>query len=275
MEITSELLWRLAAFAALGLATGFLSGLFGIGGGIIRIPLFIYLLPLFGVGHAVLMHVAIGTSMALIAPTSAMATRKQMRLGNLDVAYYKTWAIGVLGGVLVGMCLFPYVSAEMLKVIFAVYMVGVGCYVGFVKDSVVIASEAPLGVLKALVSAAIGCCAALTGTGGGALVTPVMKAFSYPLKRAIALASASGLVIGVVATIAVIYQGWHAPDRPSYCLGYIDLIIFLAMLPTTLLATPVGATVGNWMDQTWLKRVYTVLLFLVAADIIWKLYRTA
>ena len=99
----------------------------------------------------------------------------------------------------------------------------VGCYVGFVKDSVVIAHEPPRGLLKITVSAVIGSCAALTGTGGGALVTPTLKAFGEPLNRAIALSSATGLVIGAVGIVAVAIQGHGIPNRPPYCLGYIDL----------------------------------------------------
>lgn len=271
MDVTSELLLRIGAFALLGVVTGFLSGLFGIGGGIVRIPLFIFLFPLLGVAHEVLMHVAIGTSVALVVPTAIVATRKQINLGNLDVAYYKTWAIGVFIGVLIGMSLLPLVSTEVLKWIFVVFLLVVGCYVGFVKETVVIAKQPPDGSAKLMVSSAIGCCAALTGTGGGALTTPTVKAFGYPLHRAIALASASGLVIGSVGTVSVIAQGWNAAGRPSSCLGYIDVVIFLAMLPTTLIATPLGTGVSNSMNKSWLRRIYTVLIFLIAADMIWKL----
>ncbi len=271
MGESGEILLRLGAFAALGLGAGFLSGLFGIGGGIVRIPLFMLLFPMFGVGDTVLMHMAIGTSVALIMPTALVATRRQIRLGNLDLDYYKTWAVGIFIGVLIGMMALPYVSTIVLKVIFTVYILAVGCYVGFVKDSVVIAHQPPRGLLKIAVSTVIGCCAALTGTGGGALVTPALKAFGEPLNRAIALASATGLVIGAVGTVAILIQGHGAADRPPYCLGYIDLPVFFMMLPTTLIATPIGAGVSNSMNKTLLRRIYTVLLFVVAADMIWKL----
>ena len=87
-----EIVQRIGAFALAGLASGFSSGLFGIGGGIVRIPIFVYLLPLFGVPSPVLMHVALGTSMALILPSALASTRKQVALGNLDLAFFRTWA---------------------------------------------------------------------------------------------------------------------------------------------------------------------------------------
>ena len=247
---------RIGVFALVGLGSGFVSGLFGIGGGIVRIPLFVYLLPLFGVAQSVMMHVAVGTSMAL---------------GNLDLAFFRTWAVGILIGVLVGTALLPYASTELLQVIFAIFMVTVGVYEGFLKDRLVFARTPPQGAKKVGVASAIGCLAALTGTGGGTMATPILQAFSMKMQAAIAVSSATGLVSGVVATIGAIVGGWHALGLPSYSLGYVDLAIFAAMMPTIMIAAPVGVRVGHMLSETWLRRVYTVLLFVIAADLIRKL----
>jgi uncharacterized membrane protein len=133
---------RIGVFALVGVGSGFVSGLFGIGGGIVRIPLFVYLLPLFGVAHSVMMHVAVGTSMALVLPSAIASTRKQLALGNLDLSFFRTWAVGILIGVLIGTALLPYASTELLQVIFALFMVTVGIYEGFLKDRLVIARAA-------------------------------------------------------------------------------------------------------------------------------------
>lgn len=167
---------RIGVFALVGLGSGFVSGLFGIGGGIVRIPLFVYLLPLFGVAQSVMMHVAVGTSMAL---------------GNLDLAFFRTWAVGILIGVLVGTALLPYASTELLQVIFAIFMVTVGVYEGFLKDRLVFARTPPQGAKKVGVASAIGCLAALTGTGGGTMATPILQAFSMKMQAAIAVSSAT------------------------------------------------------------------------------------
>ena len=247
---------RIGVFALVGLGSGFVSGLFGIGGGIVRIPLFVYLLPLFGVAQSVMMHVAVGTSMAL---------------GNLDLAFFRTWAVGILIGVLVGTALLPYASTELLQVIFAIFMVTVGVYEGFLKDHLVFARTPPQGAKKVGVASAIGCLAALTGTGGGTMATPILQAFSMKMQAAIAVSSATGVVSGAVATIGAIVGGWHALGLPSYSLGYVDLAIFAAMMPTIMIAAPVGVRVGHMLSETWLRRVYTVLLFVIAADLIRKL----
>ena len=242
---------RIGVFALVGLASGFASGLFGIGGGIVRIPLFVYLLPLFGVAHSVMMHVAVGTSMALVLPSAIASTRKQLALGNL--------------------ALLPFASTELLQVIFALFMVTVGVYEGFLKDRLVIARVPPQGATKLGVASAIGCLAALTGTGGGTLATPILQAFSMRMEAAIATSSATGLVTGVVATIGAVVGGWHALGLPAYSLGYVDLAIFAAMMPTIMIAAPMGVRVGHRLSETWLRRIYTVLLFVIAIDLIRKL----
>jgi uncharacterized membrane protein YfcA len=262
---------RIGVFALVGLTSGFASGLFGIGGGIVRIPLFVYLLPLFGVAHSVMMHVAVGTSMALVLPSAIASTRKQLALGNLDLSFFRTWAVGILIGVLIGTALLPYASTELLQVIFALFMVTVGIYEGFLKDRLVIARAPPQGVAKIGVASAIGCLAALTGTGGGTLATPVLQAFSISMEAAIATSSATGLVTGVVATTGAVVGGWHVLGLPAYSLGYVDLAIFAAMMPTIMIAAPLGVRFGHMLSETWLRRIYTVLLFVIAVDLIRKL----
>jgi uncharacterized membrane protein YfcA len=266
-----ELAARILVFAVAGLASGFVSGLFGVGGGIVRVPLFVYLLPLFGVPHPVLMHVAVGTSIALVLPSALASTRKQLALGNLDLAFFRTWALGVFAGVLIGIALLPFVSTESLQAIFAAFMVAIGVYEGFLKDRLKVADAAPQGVVKLAVAAAIGIVAAMTGTGGGAITTPTLQAFSVRLQSAIATASATGIVTGSVATIGAVANGWHARDLPAYSLGYIDLAVFAAMMPTILLAAPVGVRAGRRLGETWLHRVYTALLFVIAFDLVRKL----
>jgi uncharacterized protein len=262
---------HVVAFALVGLASGFVSGLFGVGGGIVRIPIFVYLLPLFGVAHQVMMHVAVGTSVALVIPSAIASTRKQLALGNFDLKFFRTWGLGIFGGVLLGVALLPWVSTEVLQAIFAAFMAAVGIYEGFLKDRIVAAPEPPRGAVKLAMAAVIGCVAALTGTAGGTMTTPALQAFSMRMESAIATASATGLVTGTVATIGAVVGGWRAQDLPAYSLGYVDLTIFLAMMPTILIAAPIGVRTGQGLSEAWLRRIYTVLVLVIALDLVRKL----
>ena len=263
---------RVVAFVLVGLASGFLSGLFGIGGGIVRIPIFLYLLPLFGVAHSLVMHVSVGTSMALIIPSAVEATRKQIRLGNLDLKFFRIWAVGIFVGALIGNVLLPHISTEILMAIFALYLFVVGIYEGFAKGRVT-AKATPHAAAYLSAASATGCVAALTGTAGGTLTTPVLQAFGVPIKSAIAIASATGLVTGSIGSIGAILAGWPVRSLPPYSLGYIDGIIFVAMLPAILFSAPIGVRTQRFLSETWLRRAYTLMIFVSAADLLLKLMR--
>jgi uncharacterized membrane protein YfcA len=267
-----ELLLRAVAFVLVGLASGFLSGLFGIGGGIVRVPIFLYLLPLFGVAHSLVMHVSVGTSMALIIPSAVAASRKQIRLGNLDLKFFRIWAVGVFVGALIGSVLLPHISTDILMAIFALYLLVVGIYEGFAKGHVM-AKAMPHTAADLGVASAIGCVATLTGTAGGTLTTPVLQAFGVALKSAVAIGSATGLVTGSMGSIGAIVAGWHARGLPPYSLGYIDGVIFVAMLPAIMFSAPIGIRTQRLLSETWLRRAYTVMLFVSATDLLLKLMR--
>ena len=98
------------------------------------------------------------------------------------------------------------------------------------------------------------------------MAMPILQAFSMKMQAAIAVSSATGLVSGAVATIGAIVGGWHALGLPSYSLGYVDLAIFAAMMPTIMIAAPVGVRVGHMLSEPWLRRVYTVMLFVNSVE---------
>lgn len=266
-----DLVVRIVIFAVVGLISGFISGLFGVGGGTVRVPIFIYLFPWIGVAHAVMMHVATATSMSLIVPSAITSTRKQYALGNLDVEFYKTWAIGLFIGVVIGAVLLPYGSTEILQTIFAVYIILVGFYTAFGHGRFIFGMEPPKGAKKIGIAAIVGLVAALTGTGGGTLTTPILEAYNVRLAKAIATSSATGLVTGSVATLGAIITGWHAADLPSYALGYIDLAIFIVMLPTVMIGAPFGVRLGHKMSEKMLRLTYAMLLILIGFDLLRRL----
>ncbi len=266
-----DLVLRIIIFAVVGLFTGFISGLFGIGGGTVRIPIFIYLFPWLGIAHSVMMHVATSTSMALIVPSAITATRKQYALGNLDVEFYKTWAIGLLIGVVIGAALLPYTSTEALQAIFAVYIILVGLYTAFGRGLFSFGQEPPKGARKIGIASVVGLVASLTGTGGGTLTTPILEAYNVRFAKAIATSTATGLVTGTAAAIGAMISGWNAHNLPPYSLGYVDLAIFIIMTPTVMLGGPLGVRLGHMMSEKWLRLTYAALLVLIGIDLLRRL----
>lgn len=255
-------------FALLGLGSGFLSGFFGIGGGIVRIPVFLWLLPLFGVAPAEVMHVAIGSSVALVIPTAIIATWKQRDSGNFDGSFFTLWGVGVFVGVVAGMIIVPWLSAEILKTVFAVFLVLVGWYVGFAPRGLVISQSPPGPPGKVGLGTLTGFFSALTGTAGGAIASPVLKTFSVPLHAAISTATATGLIVGPVSTTGMILHGLGSTDLPPFSLGYVDLLIVAFMLPTTLIGAPLGVKLNHKVAPRPLKISYTIMIVIVATSVI-------
>ena len=267
-SVEFQLIEYLAIFFILGGVSGFASGLFGIGGGILRIPLFALLFPAFGIHGSMEMHVAAATSLALAVPSGALALGKHRRLGNLDPAYFRTWAVGLLLGVLVGLAISRFASTGFLTMAFIVFLAMMAIYVGLVPDRYVILERPPRGPAKGVLSFVIGAYCVMIGIGGGSLAAPILKLCSMPIARAIAIGSGTSMVVAAVGTVGGIWNGWDLPGRPSWTLGYVDTLIFLVMLPGVIYATPRGVAVATRLDKQILQRIYAVFLVVIVATMI-------
>ncbi len=264
----------LVLFALLGLVSGFASGLFGIGGGILRIPIFMALFPLLGIHHSVLMHMAVGTSVALVIPTAAAASWKQYRQGNLQPDTVLIWSAGVAVGVLVGLVLVPYVSTYLFKLLFVVFLLMVAVYMGFLADRPAVNADSPNRYTEfgAGAGAGVGLASVLTGTGGGMFATPVLKFLGVELKRAVAVGSATGLVVGSMGGVGFLWHGLGVAGRPEHAIGFVDPFAVLAMTPTILLSAPLGVRAANALDKALLQRGFAILALLIAAHIGFQLF---
>ena len=267
-----DLLLRIIIFAVVGLVSGFVAGLFGIGGGTIRMPIFIYLFPWLGLAHPVIMHVATATSMALVIPSAIASSRKHYKLGDLDLGLFKTWSIGLLIGVAIGSILLPFGSTGILQALFSTYIILVGFYIAFSRGRFSFGQEPPKGAKMVGISSVVGFIAAMTGTSGGTLTTPILSAFNMHLERAMAISAATGLITGTVGAIGSIIGGWNAKDLPSYSLGYVDIVIFLVMMPIVMIAAPIGVRVSHKMNEQTLQLIYAILLIVVGIDLLRRLY---
>ena len=167
--------------------------------------------------------------------------------------------------------LLPSLSTLALKLIFIVFLFAVAIYLGLSGEPSGPAREPPQGSAKLAVAAGIGCLAQLTGTGGGILTTATLKAFGLSLERILAISSVTTFVIGTLSTVGAVITGWHAPGRPPYSLGYIDLVIWAAMMPTVMIAVPLGVRWGHRLRKKTLTRLLTALLLGTAVEMTIKL----
>jgi uncharacterized membrane protein YfcA len=255
-----------SALMAAGLASGFAGGLFGIGGGILRVPIFLYLFPFFGVHPSVVMHMAAGTSLALAVPTALVSADRHRREGNLDSAFLRTWIPALLAGVLVGTVAARVAPGHALAGAFAVVLFLVAVEMILAPDDFHLAEHVPTGPGRWVLASAIGGLSTLLGLSGGAFTTPILVTCRYPMHRAIAVSAASATMIAVLGTVGAIVNGADIPGRPAYSVGYVDLQAVVALLPTVAVTAPLGVRVAARLDAARLRRVFGVFLAFVATD---------
>ena len=261
--------WFLAAFAlallGTGLVAGVLAGLLGVGGGIVIVPVLFNLFPLLGVDESVRMHVAVGTSLATIIPTSIVSARAHDRRGSLDADLLRSLAPSVVVGVLIGAALGGGASSALLTLVFAVVAILVALNMALRKDGMIIAEHLPTGAPRQAIGGVIGGFSVLMGIGGGTLSVPILSAFNVPIHRAVGTAAALGLVIGVPGAIGFVLAGWGVPERPPGSLGYVNMIGFALIVPATMLMAPLGARLAHAINASWLRRGFALFLALSAA----------
>jgi uncharacterized membrane protein YfcA len=268
--MTVETDWQLYAGSMLtaGLVSGFAGGLFGIGGGPLRIPIFLYLFPLFGVDPTVVMHLSVGTSLALGIPTTSAASVSQYRAGNLELPFLRSWILALLVGVLLGLAIVRLASDRFLVSVFVVALAAEAAYMLLARDDFRLTATAPTGVKRGLVAASIGTLSTMLGISGGTFVTPILSACSYPIHRAIAVGTAGGVVISLVGAAGSVVNGLGVAGRPSSSVGYVDLIAFGVMTPAVMMAAPLGVRVANRFDPHRLRIVFGVFLTVIALDML-------
>ncbi len=249
---------------AVGIVAAYVGGLFGVGGGTVLVPFFITIFPFFHTSHEMLMHMAIGTSLALLIPNTFMAARKQYRMGNLDFTLLKRWLPFVIIGCLMGVSAVKFIPTTYLKVIFTIYLYLSFTFVAMKKIKESDSEKKPEGFWMSIFAALIGAFSVLLGIGGGPFTVPVCQLYDYPLRKAIAISSATGFLIGIIGTVGVIVSGWGVPGRTPYSLGFINLVAFAVIVPSILLFSHQGVVTANKLSKKTLKRLYSIFLLVMA-----------
>lgn len=254
----------LALFAGVlvltGAVAGVLAGLLGVGGGIVIVPVLFNLFPFLGIDEAVRMHLAIGTSLATIIPTSIMSARAHDRRGSIDRALLRSWGPAVFVGVVAGTVLGAGARGDVLTAIFAVVALLVAANMALRSESMTLAASLPIGWARHALGLVVGGFSVVMGIGGGTLSVPILTAFSHPIRRAVGTAAALGFVIAVPGTIGFIIAGLDVPDRPPGSLGYVNLIGFALIVPATMLTAPLGARIAHAISPSLLRKAFAVFL---------------
>jgi uncharacterized membrane protein YfcA len=257
------------AYLVLGAVAGFLGGMFGVGGGTVLVPVLLMLFEAqyFPPEHT--LHLALGSSMAVILFTSIASMRKHHHHGAVDWCVVFSISPGILLGTAIGALIAASVSPYYLTIFFALFI----CFAAsqILLDVKPHSSRQLPGVVgMTLMGTVTGSISALVSIGGGTLTVPFLIWCNIPLRRAIGTASAIGFPIAVGGTIGYILTGMYATGLPASSLGYVYLPALISCALASVITAPIGAKMAHSVNVAVLRKLFAVLLIGLAAKLLWK-----
>ncbi len=257
-----SLLFVVASYLALGALAGTLAGLFGIGGGLIIVPVLIFSFGAQGVSAEVAAHLAVGTSLATIVFTSLSSIRSHHQRNAVRWEIFRPMAVGIVVGAVVGAWSASLLSGPALELVIGVFVIAVAIKMLAGADPKPgRAVPGPVGLTPA--GGVIGWASAIFGIGGGTLTVPYLSWCNVRMQQAVGTSAACGLPIAVAGALGNIGTGWNNPNLPEYSLGFIYLPALLGIIPTSVVFARVGAILAHRLDGALLKRIFAVILLVL------------
>jgi uncharacterized membrane protein YfcA len=267
----SEVLELAVLLVAVGALSGFLAGVFGIGGGAILVPVFYECFRLAGVPLEIRMPLCVGTSLAIIIPTSISSYRAHHARGAIDKEILRAWWLPILVGVLAGSIIARYAPERLFKIVFVAVAYFASVRLLSARESWKFGDDLPKGPLMRFFGLCVGLLATLMGVGGGLFANLLMTFYGRPIHQGVATSSAIAVLVSIPGAIGYVYAGWpaatHYPDVAALqfplALGYVSLIGAVLVMPMSLLTAPLGVRVAHAMSKKTLERSYGAYLLIV------------
>lgn len=256
------LLTVFALYMALGAFAGTLAGLFGIGGGLIIVPVLIFSFGLQGVSDSIVAHLAVGTSLATIVFTSLSAIRAHHLHVSVRWEIFRPMAVGIVIGAIAGAWTASLLSGPVLELIIGVFVILVGLKM-LLQVNPSPSREVPAQAGLGAAGAGIGWASAIFGIGGGTLTVPFLSWCNVRMQQAVGTSSACGLPIALAGAVGNVMTGWGEPALPDYSLGFIYMPAMLGIVLTSMVFARVGANLAHRLDSGLLKKIFAILLIVV------------
>lgn len=275
----AELVELAVLLIVVGALAGFLAGVFGIGGGAVLVPVFYECFRLAGVPLDVRMPLCIGTSLAIIIPTSIRSYQAHRARGAVDMDVLRQWAVPVLVGVIVGSIIARYAPERLFKVVFVLVAWSAAARLLFGRESWRLGDDLPRGPIMKAFGFGVGLLSTLMGIGGGLFSNLLMTFYGRPIHQSVATSAGLAVLISIPGALGYIYAGWpaaaHYPDvaalQVPFALGYVSLIGAILVMPTSLLVAPLGVKVAHLMSKRTLEIAFGLYLLTVGSRFVFSL----
>ena len=268
----ATLLIMIFAMIGVGLSAGLLSGIFGLGGGIILVPALYYLFQFLHYSDSLAMHLAVATSLALSVPATYFSFRSHLKKESVDVKLLKSWGITITFGVFLGAYISTLIGGALILKIFAIYLILVAIFMAQGKEHKPLFDNFPKEPWRGMSGLVIGSLSSLLGIGGGTLTVPKMTMFGIPMRQAVGTASALSCLACILGVVSHITTGLLNNVHEAYAIGYVNWLAFLVIAPLSIVSAKMGAKLVHKIDANQLRRYFALILLLVSAKLLNDIY---
>ena len=251
---------------------GFLAGFFGIGGGIIMVPILFYIFSFVGMDKSFVMHMAIGTSFLIIIPNSIISTITHMKFKAVDFSLVKTFGVFVMMGVLIGALFAVNSKTSSLVLFFSIMTMIFAIYFLIEKEKINLRPKKINLIYRVMLGFSSGFLSAPMGIGGGVYNTPIFKMFGYPINVAIGSSAAIGFLISIVGAITFASSGSYFNINAPLSLGFLNIPAFLIFVPITTFMAKIGAESVHKFNKRLIGKMFGIYLFIVACRLFYEYF---
>ena len=268
----NQIIFILTAMVLSAIVVGFLAGFFGIGGGIIMVPILFYIFSFVGMEKSFVMHMAIGTSFLIIIPNSIISTMTHMKFKAVDFSLVKTFGVFVMVGVIIGALFAVNSKTSSLVLFFSIMTMIFAIYFLIEKEKINLKPKKINLIYRVILGFLSGFLSAPMGIGGGVYNTPIFKMFGYPINIAIGSSAAIGFLISLVGAITFASSGSYFNINAPLSLGYLNIPAFLIFVPITTFMAKVGAESVHKFDKKLIGKMFGIYLFIVSCRLFYEYF---
>jgi len=267
--LSNQYIFIILLMVPTAIIAGFSAGLFGIGGGLITVPFLFFIFESLNIDKAYLMHLSVGTSFAIIIPTSIISVLTHKKHNSVDASIIKSYGIFVIFGVLLGTILAANLETESLLLFFTIvaYILGYLLHIkektAKLKPNFSLTKKIVLGFISGFISAPM-------GIGGAVINVPILRYFGYPINNAIGSAAAIGFIIALFGGLGFFLTGYYLNANLPLSIGFINIPAFLIFIPITMFMARIGANTSNKMDKLILQRLFGIFLYVIGSIFLYR-----
>jgi len=243
---------------------GFMAGLFGIGGGLIMVPVLFYIYSFVGVEQTFVMHLALGTSFSIIVPTSIISTMTHMKFKAVDISIVKTFGVFVMIGVMFGTIFAVSLKTSSLVLLFSVMTMIFAIYFLIEKEKINPIPKQINLIYRIICGFLSGFISAPMGIGGGVFNVPIFKMFGYSIQVAIGSSAAIGFLTALTGAVGFATSGSYLNINVPLSIGFVNIPTFLIFVPITAFMAKVGARTVHKVNKSLLGKLFGIYLFIIS-----------